>query len=141
MPEDKKFLLEVVTPQKVVYNERIESVILPAWSGYLGVKVNHTPFITGVQTGTVKVKKDGEEERIAVTKGFVLVQPNRTVLLVDTAERARDIDIQRAKEAYLRARRRLKSRSSAVNLTRAQVALDRAVNRLKTLGVAPEEVK
>ena len=140
MPEDKKFLLEIVTPQKVVYNDLIESVILPAWSGYLGVKVNHTPFITGVQTGTVKVKKDGEEEKLAVTKGFVLVQPDRTVLLVDTAERAHDIDIQRAKEAYRRARRRLKSRSSAVNLTRAQVALERAVNRLKTLGVAPEDV-
>lgn len=141
MPEGKQFQLEVVTPEKVVYSDQVESVIMPGWSGYMGVMVNHTPYITGIQTGTVTVKKEGTEEKLAVTKGFVMIQPDRTILLVDTAERARDIDLERAKEAYLRALKRLKSRSSSVNLTRAQVALERSANRLRTLGISPDDVK
>ncbi|MBO8127184.1 MAG: F0F1 ATP synthase subunit epsilon [Firmicutes bacterium] len=140
MPEGKKFNLEIVTPEKVVYQDQVESVIFPAWSGYYGVMANHTPFITGSQTGTVTVRKDNEVEKIAVTKGFVQVQPDRTIILVETAERAKDIDVDRAKRAYIRAWKRLKSKLSSVNYTRAQVALERAANRLKTLGISPDEV-
>lgn len=141
MPEDKSFNLEIVTPERVVLRERVDSVIFPTWNGYYGVMVNHMPFITGVTTGTVTLRKDKETEKVAVTSGFVMIQPDHTILLVNTAERASEIDIERAKDAYRRALRRLRQRISSVNYTRAQVALERAANRLRTLGISTDDIE
>lgn len=127
--------LEVVTPYRQVLLTEVESIILPATEGYLGIMSNHAPLVAGLRAGVVHYGPAGaEKERLAVSGGFVEVTDNKVTVLADTAELSGEIDVLRAEDARRRAEQRLRAREANIDFTRAEMALQRALSRLQAAG-------
>ena len=126
-----EFKLEVVSPEGSVLSEQVEFAILPAIDGEVGILANHSPLISALKVGVIRYTKDGKIHKIATSGGFLEVAENRAVVLADTAERGEMIDLERAIEAKERASQRLNTRSSEFDLRRAEMALQRALVRIK----------
>ena len=127
--------LEVVTPEKVVVDENAQIVMAPGALGEFGVLIGHTPFLTTLKVGTVHYTDEGGREQfIFVSGGFAEALPDKVTVLAESAERRRDIDIDRAKAALERAQKRLAEDATKAdfNFTRAQAALERALQRIRT---------
>jgi F-type H+-transporting ATPase subunit epsilon len=132
---DKTFKLEIVTPQRIVYNGSVVSFTAPGTIGSFQVLHNHAPLLSSIGVGQIKVVDDrGQEARYATSGGFVEVRENHVVTIAETAERADEIDVDRAKAALGRATLRLEEKRSDIDLVRARVAQARAANRLKIAG-------
>jgi len=126
------YLLTIVTPDKIFYEDDIVSLIAPGFEGYLGVLTDHAPLITALLPGKLTVKdREGKERFFCVSGGFLEVSNNVATLLADAAEATEEIDIERARAALERAEKRLKVKSPEIDLARAQGALSRALNRIK----------
>jgi len=130
---EKTLKLDVVTPEKKVLSEDITSLIIPAIEGYLGVLPNHAPLISGLEPGVVKYKVAGNYNKMAVSGGFLEVSDNVATIIANTAELPEEIDVERAREAKERAEQRLKQKAG-VDIHRAEMALRRALARLKVAG-------
>ncbi|MFC2015085.1 F0F1 ATP synthase subunit epsilon [Chloroflexota bacterium] len=124
-------MLDIVTAERVVYSEEVDIIIAPGIEGELGILPGHTPLITMLQAGELKVKQAGQESSLAISGGFLEVRPDRVILLADTAERSEEIDLARAEEARHRAQERLNQRTADTDMARAEAALQRALIRLK----------
>ena len=124
--------LEIVTLKETAFSEDVECVTAPGGLGYLGILAGHAPLLTNVESGVISIKlPDSSDLKMAVGEGFLVVNPQNTTLLVDTAEKKEDIDIERARTAMARARERLESSDSETDTARAESALKRAIARLK----------
>lgn len=128
-----KILLEVVSPQRMVYKEEVDSFTIPGTLGYLGILPNHAPIISSLNIGVLTIKKDGTEDKIALNGGFLEVSHNKAVVLAETAELASDIDLKRAESAKERAELRLAKPKEKDDLLRAEMALKRALTRIRTV--------
>lgn len=125
-------MLEVVTPEKVVVNEEVQIVVAPGEMGEFGVLIGHTPFLTPLRLGAVRYKDvSGVERVVFLSGGFAEVLPNKVTILAESAERRKDIDLERAKAALERAKRRLEIEKQDVDYIRARAALERALHRLR----------
>ncbi|MGP3778203.1 F0F1 ATP synthase subunit epsilon [Halanaerobium saccharolyticum] len=129
-----KIQLEVVTPQKLVYSEEVDLIEGPAIDGLIGILPDHAPLVTAMQIGVVRVVKDGEEIQIAISEGFMEVQPDKINLVVRTAELPEEIDVDRAKSARDRAEEKLEKDHDNIDFAKAEAAYDRALARLKAAG-------
>ncbi|MFN2340942.1 MAG: F0F1 ATP synthase subunit epsilon [Halanaerobium sp.] len=129
-----KIQLDVVTPQELVYSEQIDKLEGPAIDGLIGIWPKHAPLVTPMTIGVVKVVKDGEEVQIAISEGFMEVQPDRINLVVRTAELPEEIDVDRAKSARDRAEEKLEKDHENVDFARAEAAYERSLARLKAAG-------
>jgi F-type H+-transporting ATPase subunit epsilon len=128
----EKLFLEVVTPQKSVVSEEVEIVVAPGSEGEFGALKGHTTFLTSLKLGTLRYKDaDGKERYVFINGGFAEVLPNKVTILAESAERRKDIDIERATKARERAEKRLASKSPDTDLIRAEAALRRSLHRLK----------
>lgn len=127
-----KVHLEVVTPEKVVVSEKVETVVAPGIRGTFGVLPGHARMLTGIVPGEVRWKTGGGEVSLAVSSGFAEVADDRVSILVDTAEKPEEIDLDRASNAMGRAKTRLfgGAGTETVDFARAKAALDRAVTRI-----------
>ena len=126
--------LEVVTPEKSVVSDDAQIVMAPGSLGEFGVLVGHTPFLTTLKTGALKYKdQSGRERFVFVSSGFAEALPDRVTVLAESAERRKDIDVQRAKAAAERAEQRLQSGAKDVDYVRAKAALVRAISRLQLI--------
>lgn len=125
--------VSIVTPNGEVYNGKDASmVVLGTTSGQIGIMANHVPTVASLTIGALKVSyPDGKEELLAVSEGFVETHGNEVTVIVQTAECAKDIDVERAKRAKERAERRLSSNDSTLDVRRAKLALAKAIARLK----------
>ncbi len=123
--------LDVVTAEGVVFSDDVELVVALATEGELGILPHHTPLMAILQPGELRVRKGGEDLYLAVSGGFLEVRPDRVIVLADTAERAEEIDRQRAEEAKKRAEEILAHPAPEVDLSRAEAALHRSIARLK----------
>lgn len=126
--------LEVVTPEKSVVSESAQIVMAPGSLGEFGVLAGHTPFLTTLKTGTLKYKDESGRERfVFVSSGFAEALPDRVTVLAESAERRKDIDIERARAAMERAEKRLQSqaREEEIDFIRAKAALLRAISRIQ----------
>jgi F-type H+-transporting ATPase subunit epsilon len=124
--------LEVVTPEKSVVSDDAQIVMAPGSLGEFGVLVGHTPFLTTLKIGSLKYKDESGRDRfVFVSSGFAEALPDRVTVLAESAERRKDIDPQRAKEAADRAEKRLQSEDKDVDYTRAKAALLRAISRIQ----------
>ncbi|GFN22967.1 MAG: F0F1 ATP synthase subunit epsilon [Thermoanaerobacteraceae bacterium] len=130
------FTMEVVTPERVLLRTEATSLVAPGVLGYLGILPGHAPMVTLLVPGVVTYREGGQERRLAVGGGLLEVADDRVVILADTAEKAEEIDVERARRAKERAERRLKERPPGVDLVRAEAARKRAVARLKAAGTA-----
>jgi F-type H+-transporting ATPase subunit epsilon len=110
MNENKTIHFEIVTPERVVLREKITQVTVPTRSGEITVLPNHIPLVATLMPGVIEIrKKDGSPEVISTSGGFIEVLKDKVVILADTAERAEEIDIDRAEEARKRAEETKKS--------------------------------
>ena len=130
------FQLEIVTPEKTVYSGRVESVQAPGTEGGFGVLAGHHPMLASLDVGQIVFREAGEGPKVAATSGgFAQVQRDGVTVLAETAELAGEIDVARAEAARDRARERLaRRREAAVDAVRAEMALARALNRLRVGG-------
>lgn len=132
----KSITLEVITPERVVLREEVQSLVLPGVDGLFGVLPNHQALVAALRVGPVVYRQEGRRERLAISGGFFEFMGNRAVILADAAERADEIDVGRARRAAERARQRLADRQGDWDFARAHAALERALNRLKVAGAA-----
>ena len=126
--------LEVVTPEKSVVSEEAQIVMPPGSLGEFGVLIGHTPFLTTLKIGTIRYKDTGGTEKyVFVNSGFAEALPDKVTVLAESAERRKDIDVERAKAAMERAEKRLAEDRSKedIDFNRAKIALARAVERVK----------
>jgi len=124
--------LTIVTPQKIFYEGEVESLIVPGIEGYLGVLTDHAPLITAIMPGKVTIKDNTHKEiLLAVSYGFFEVSSNHATLLADSVEFVSDIDLERARGALDRAKKRLTNEAGDIDLPRAQKAVERAQNRIR----------
>lgn len=129
---DEHIRLEVVTPEKVLFAEEVDSLVVPGVAGYLGILPNHAPMVAALKIGIVKYRQGGQTKYLAVGGGFLEVAlGSKATLLADSAERAEEIDVLRAQAARDRALKRLRDKQANWDYTRAEQALKRALNRLR----------
>ncbi|MNW47942.1 ATP synthase epsilon chain [compost metagenome] len=126
------FLLEIVTPEHVVYSKEVDSLTVRGLEGELGILRGHIPLVTPLQVAPVVAKTGKETTTIAVHGGFIEVQSDKVIVLAESAELPEEIDLARAIAARERAERRLAARSNQdrVDHRRAELALQRAVTRI-----------
>ena len=122
------FQVDVVSAHEAIFSGEARFVVLPGEAGELGIYPRHTPLITRVKPGTVRIEKpDGSEEFVFIAGGILEVQPNRVTVLSDTAIRGKDLDEGKANEAKAAAEEALRNANSEIDLARAQSELAVAV--------------
>jgi F-type H+-transporting ATPase subunit epsilon len=127
--------LEVVTPERELVHESVLSVYIPAKNGYLGILPGHAPLLSELQPGELSYIEDHVTHFLAVSWGFTEVLPERVIVLAQTAERAEEIDVERAQRAKQRAEDRLKNVTATdIDFERARTALMRSLARLQAAG-------
>jgi F-type H+-transporting ATPase subunit epsilon len=126
--------LEVVTPERQVIQETVSEVQLPGLQGYLGILPGHAPLITELGVGELSYRKGGDTFYATAIRGFAEVLPDRVIVLAEIAERAEEIDVDRARAALERAERRLAKPEADINWDRATLGLQRALIRLQVAG-------
>jgi F-type H+-transporting ATPase subunit epsilon len=130
--ENAPFTLDIVTLKKVALSEEIRSVNAPGAEGYFSIFVNHTPFVSSLKPGVIKVtRENGEALMFSTSGGFLMTDGKKVILLADAVERPEEIDIARAQAAKERAEKRLAEKTPDTDIDRARGALLRALNRLK----------
>lgn len=126
-----KMILEIVTPERKVYEKEIGMVVAKGVEGELGIMPNHIPLVTPLQIAPLRAIHDQGEDVIAVNGGFMEVRKDKVVVLAETAELSEDIDPERARAAKERAERRLQLQEEKIDRKRAEIALQKAMNRLR----------
>jgi F-type H+-transporting ATPase subunit epsilon len=106
------FLLEIVTPYRKLLSKEVEELTAPGAEGEFGVLSGHTPFLTVLKPGELSFRKGSELGHIAVSKGYAEVLPDKTTILVDSAEFAEEIDLEAAKELLSKSEEALKRLNS-----------------------------
>lgn len=126
------FKLSIVSPEKVLYEDTVESIVVPGSEGYLGVMSQHAPLITSLKPGKLEIRDSNNKEIIAaISGGFLEVSDNVATILADAVELASEIDLERAESAMKRALDRINMNPSEIDLPRARAALERARNRFR----------
>ena len=127
----KTLQLDIVTPNSNVFSGEVESIVAPGTEGYFQLLPDHTPFLSTLQIGEIRIRKNGKEECYATSGGFAEVHLNRVSILAETAEAGSEIDLKRADAARRRAEKLLESHEEWVDTDRARLALFRALNRIR----------
>ncbi len=117
-----KLEVKIVTAEREVLSDEADMVIAPASEGTVGILPRHAPLLTALIPGILVLKKDGQEEVMAVSGGFLQVANNRVLILADTAERGDEVDEQRAQEARNRAEAALREAARGGNTLQAELA-------------------
>ncbi|KMK78280.1 F0F1 ATP synthase subunit epsilon [Alkalihalobacillus pseudalcaliphilus] len=127
--------VNVVTPDGKVYDGDVDMVSVRTVDGELGILPKHIPLVAPLTVGAVRLKKGSSVEKVAVSGGFIEVRPDQVTILAEAAELPSDIDVDRAKQAKERAEQRLgEIRQDQIDSKRAQLSLQRAMNRLDVSG-------
>jgi F-type H+-transporting ATPase subunit epsilon len=126
--------LKIATPEKVIYENEVDQVSIPTMDGEITVLPNHVPLVSVLKAGEMRIKDKEGEQILAVSGGFLEVRgQNEIVILADNAERATEIDIERAEQARLRAEELMKQTKSVedVDFAKLQAMIDREMNRVR----------
>ena len=124
---------EVVTAERIVFQDDVDMVVAPGIEGQLGILPHHAPLMTALTYGELTLRRAGQEDEfVAIGGGFMEVGPDHVIILADSAERADEIDLARAEEAQHRAEETMaQKRREDVDFVRAEAALRRSLIRLK----------
>jgi F-type H+-transporting ATPase subunit epsilon len=127
--------VDIVSAEKSLYSGSAEMVIAPGQRGELGIYPRHTPLLTTLKPGSVRIKvpNQAEEELIYVSGGILEVQPNVVTILSDSAIRGADLDEAKAIEAVRAAEQAMKDKAAAIDYAQAQAELAQAVAQLATI--------
>ena len=130
---------DIVTQERTVFSAMVDAVNIPGTEGRLGILPNHTALLTALDFGEVIIRKGDSQEFFAIGGGFAEIQPDRVIILADSAEAAEEIDLERAEEARVSARKAMdegvpedpaRYQQIEAALRRAQVRID--VSRKRT---------
>jgi F-type H+-transporting ATPase subunit epsilon len=125
-------LLEIVTPERLAYSDEVDSVQLPGIEGELGVLPHHTPLVSMLGVGELRIRKEGTEEAFAIVGGFLQVRPDKVVVMAETADMASEIDLETAQEARREAERALETGfHEGADLAAARASLQQALLRIR----------
>jgi F-type H+-transporting ATPase subunit epsilon len=122
--------LQIVVPDRAIVKEQVDEVEIPGVDGYFGVLPGHTPLLAALSVGELWYRKGQEKTYLAIAYGFAEVLPDRVTILAQLAERAEEIDLERAERARARASGRLEGKSD-LDYTRARIALMKSLTRLQ----------
>ena len=120
-----------MTPDKALVRETVDEVQVPAAEGYLGILPGHTPLLATLQVGQLTYRSGQQTTHLHVAFGFVEILPDRVTVLAQVAERAEDIDIERAESAKRRAEERVTHPTATLDFERARVAMMKSLIRLQ----------
>ncbi|MFD1036848.1 F0F1 ATP synthase subunit epsilon [Virgibacillus byunsanensis] len=126
----KTLIVSVVTPDGPVLEDSFEMVSCKAENGELGILPGHIPLVAPLTISAVRLKRENDEQRLAVNGGFLEVRPDKVTILAQSAEKPSEINVDRAQEAKSRAEQRLQTKQDNIDFQRAELALKRAMNRL-----------
>ena len=126
-----EFSLVIVTPSSMAFEGEVRNVLAPGTDGYFEVLIGHVPMLTSLRPGLLTIRSDDGRTQYTVSGGFVEVLRSQVTVLAETIEAVGAIDLDRARQAEERARRRLESAEEGVDVDRAKASLDRALNRIK----------
>lgn len=126
------FDLEIVTPDRLFFSEKVEMVIVRGLEGDLAVLKGRTPITTPLKIGQVRITQNGKERIAAVVNGYISVLGDKTTIVTEAAEWPEEIDVKRAEEAKRRAEELIQKANDDIDIMRAELALKRALNRLNT---------
>ena len=122
--------LEIVTPERLVFDETVDGVTLPGSEGELGVLPNHAPLVSTLGVGELRIRSGGSEDWFAIVGGFVQVLPDKVVVMAETADLSSEIDLEKAQAARRDAEQALESGyNEGVDLSAARAALQTALLR------------
>lgn len=127
----KKINLKIITHEKEVFNDHVDAIYSKSTEGEFGILPDHQPFMSALDIGVTKAEKDGKHEYFTTMGGIFQFKNNEALILTDLAEKGSDIDVTRAKAAKERAEARVLSNKEEIDNARAQVALAKAMARLK----------
>ncbi|HKJ04089.1 MAG TPA: F0F1 ATP synthase subunit epsilon [Geopsychrobacteraceae bacterium] len=131
----EKLQLEMVTPYKRVLSQEVDEITAPGFLGELGLLPGHTPLLTTMKIGDLSYRQGGEQFHVAVNWGYLEVENDTVTVLVETAEKADEIDLERAKAALGRAESALKTLSHEdKKFAVMEAALERALIRIQVAG-------
>jgi F-type H+-transporting ATPase subunit epsilon len=127
--------VDVVSAEESIYSGDAEFVVLPGEMGELGIYPKHTPLLTQIKPGIVRIKVPGqaEEQIVFVQGGFLEVQPNVVTVLSDTAIRAHDLDEAKALEAKRQAEQTMQNKTSQADIAMAEGELASAMAQLAAI--------
>jgi F-type H+-transporting ATPase subunit epsilon len=132
---EKELLLEVVTPDRLVLSTEADVVVCPGVEGQFGVLPGHIPFLSALEIGEMYYRKGGQTEYLAVSGGFAEVTGEKVTIVAESAEKGREIDVERAKRALERAEKRLAAaKTENIDWARAEAAMRRSLMRTKVAG-------
>lgn len=129
--ESKSFRLEVISPDRIFFEDMVDMVELRTTEGDIGILKGHIPLTAIVAPGIMKIKMAGGEKEAALHDGFIEILKDKVTVMAESCEWPEEIDINRAKEAKIRAERRLKGADGEINESRAELSLRRALTRLE----------
>jgi F-type H+-transporting ATPase subunit epsilon len=127
---EEQLHLEIVTPDSTVLSEEVQYVGVPGTVGQFGVMKNHIPFLSALAIGSLYYRKGGTNQYVFISGGFAEVTSDSVSILAESAERAEEIDVQRAQKAKERAEERLRQQQENIDQARAEAALKRAIQRM-----------
>lgn len=125
------FHLEIAVPDRAFYSDEVQEIVVKTPGGEIGILKGHIPMVVAVSTGSIRIKKDGRWTCAFVSEGFLEVTAEKTVVLADSAEWPREIDLERARAAEKKARLRLGAKPADREEANLQAALQRALWRQK----------
>jgi len=132
---EKQLLLEVVTPDRLVLSTEADVVVCPGVEGQFGVLPGHIPFLSALEIGEMYYRKGGQIEYLAVSGGFAEVTGEKVTIVAESAEKGREIDLERAQRAQERAEKRLATaKTEEIDWARAEAAMRRSLVRAKVAG-------
>lgn len=121
----------MVTPDGRVLEDDYNMLSCKAESGELGILPGHIPLVAPLSINAIRLKRDDQDEFVAVNGGFLEVRPDKVTVLAQSAEKASEIDVKRAEEAKERAAQLLEKQAADTDIARAKLALNRAINRIE----------
>ena len=124
-------LLEIITPEKVIFKDEIDEIIVPTENGEIAILPNHINLLTQVNPGELIIKKGTGQQYLAITGGFLEVNSNKISIIAEYAVRSQDIEVARAMEAKKRAEKVLSEKSTDNELRVAQAEMIKAILELK----------
>jgi F-type H+-transporting ATPase subunit epsilon len=124
--------LEIVTPERMAFSDEVDMVLVPGVNGELGILPHHTPLVSLLGVGELKIRKEGDEESFAIVGGFLQVRPDKVVVMAETAEIGSEIDLERAQRARAEAEKALETGyAEGADLSAARAELQRALLRIR----------
>lgn len=134
--------VDIVSAEAEIFSGTATMVFAPAEMGEVGIAPRHTPLLTRLKPGEVRVQtQDGDEQSFFVSGGMLEVQPHVVTVLADTAIRATDLDEAQALEAKQRAERMLKDKTAEIDYAKAQAELAQSIAELRAIQKLREKAR